>query len=700
MAIETPDKDKQHNRLINEKSPYLLQHAANPVDWYPWGDEAFDKAGQENKPVFLSIGYSTCHWCHVMERESFEDREVAGLMNETFVSIKVDREERPDIDHVYMEVCQMMSESCGWPLTIMMMPDKRPFFAGTYIPKENRFGRIGMLELVPRIKEAWQKNHDNVLTIAAQITGKLNKEAAFPSDTGPAETLLNTTFDELAGQFDEQNGGFGGAPKFPTPHRLLYLLRFWKRTGSAESLEMVEKTLRGMRNGGMYDHVGYGFHRYSTDDIWLLPHFEKMLYDQALLAMAYTEAYQATGRKEYKKTAEEILAYVQRDMTSSSGGFYSAEDADSEGEEGKFYTWTIEEIREILGTEADLFIKASRIEKQGNFAEQATGEKTGENIFHISKPIEELAAELKISEAELKNRLEDVRQKLFSVRQKRIHPHKDDKILTDWNGLMIAAFAKAGAAFDQPELIWVAKAAADFILANLRRDDGRLLHRYRDGEAAVLANANDYAFMIWGLIEIYEASFDIKYLKDALDLNSDMLKYFWDDKTGGFFFTASDAESLLVRKKELYDGATPSGNSMAMLNFLRLGRLTGNASLENRADQIGKAFINQVKGIPSAYTQFMCAVDFALGSPLEVVISGDTGADDTRFMLNALLSKFLPNAVFILRPTEQTSPEILGLAGFTEHQTAIQGKATAYVCRNYACASPTTNPEEMLKLLQ
>jgi len=700
MANETPDKGKKYNRLIHEKSPYLLQHAANPVDWYAWGPEAFEKAIKENKPIFLSIGYSTCHWCHVMESESFEDQDVARLMNETFISIKVDREERPDIDQVYMDVCQMMAESCGWPLNIMMTPDKKPFFAGTYIPKENRFGRIGLLELVPRIKETWEKKREKVLEIAAQVTGKLKKEAAAPSDAGPGEPLLNETYEELASQFDAQNGGFASAPKFPTPHRLFYLLRFWKRTGNAKALGMVEKTLQGMRNGGMYDHVGYGFHRYSTDAGWLLPHFEKMLYDEALLSMAYTEAYQATGKQEYRKTAGEILAYVRRDMTSQAGAFYSAEDADSERVEGKFYTWTLDEIKKILGTEADFFIRVSRIEKDGNFAEQATGEKTGQNIVHLSKPLKELAAELKLSETEIENRLEDARKKLFSVRGKRVRPHKDDKILTDWNGLMIAAFAKAGAAFDQPEHIKAAKKAADFILANVSRADGRLLHRYRDGQAAVLANASDYAFLIWGLIDIYEASFDTNYLKKALELNNDMIKYFWDDKNGGFFFTASDAESLLVRKKELYDGAAPSGNSVAMLNLLRLGRLTGNASLENRGSRIGKAFVDEIKAAPSAYTQFMCAVDFALGRPFEVVIAGDSSAEDTKTMLKSLLSKFLPNAVFILRPTEQKSPEILSLAGFTEFQTATEGKATAYVCRNYACASPTTDVGEMFKLLE
>lgn len=700
MANETPDRGKKYNRLIREKSPYLLQHAENPVDWYSWGPEAFEKAAKENKPIFLSIGYSTCHWCHVMESESFEDQEVAALLNETFVSIKVDREERPDIDQVYMEVCQIMAKSCGWPLTIIMTPDKKPFFAGTYIPKENRFGRMGMLELIPRIKVTWEKQPKKMLDIAVQITGALKKEAASPSDTGPGEPLLETAYEELASQYDAQNGGFGRAPKFPTPHRLFYLLRFWKRTGSAKALEMVEKTLQGMRNGGMYDHIAFGFHRYSTDAGWLLPHFEKMLYDQALLSLVYTEAYQATGKKQYRKTAEEILSYVRRDMTSPLGAFYSAEDADSEGVEGKFYTWTLDEIRRILGTEADFFIKVSRIEKLGNFVEQATGEKTGQNIVHFGKPLIELDGGLKGTALELESKFEDARKKLFTVRQKRIRPHKDDKILADWNGLMIAAFAKAGAVFDQPEHIKTAKTAADFILARMSRPDGRLLHRYRDGQAAVLGNASDYAFLIWGLIEIYEASFDVKYLKKAFALNNDMFNYFWDDKNGGFFFTASDAESLLVRKKELYDGAVPSGNSISMLNLLKLGRLTANPSLENKAGRIGKAFVNEVKASPSAYTQFMCAVDFALGHSLEVVIAGDSRADDTKTFVRSLSSKFLPNAVFILKPTEQEAPEIVGLAGFTEHQTAIEGKAAAYVCRNYTCAFPTTDVREMFKLLE
>ena len=701
MANEPSDKGKKYNRLIREKSPYLLQHAANPVDWYSWGPEAFERAEKENKPIFLSIGYSTCHWCHVMESESFEDQEVARLMNETFISIKVDREERPDIDQVYMDVCHMMAESCGWPLTIMMTPEKKPFFAGTYIPKEDRFGRMGMLELIPRIKATWETQREKVLDIAMQITGALKKEAASPSDTEPGESLLETAYEELASQYDAQNGGFGRAPKFPTPHRLFYLLRFWKRTSSAKALDMVEKTLQGMRNGGMYDQIGFGFHRYSTDAGWLLPHFEKMLYDQALLSLAYTETYQATGKREYRKTAREILSYVRRDMTSPSGAFYSAEDADSEGVEGKFYTWTLDEIRRILGPEANFFVRISQIEKDGNFVEQATGEKTGQNIVHLSNQFQkELAAEWNNPDNGLENMLEDARRKLFAAREKRIRPHKDDKILTDWNGLMIAAFAKAGAAFGQPEHTEAAKLAADFILARMSRADGRLLHRYRDEQAAVLGNASDYAFLIWGLLEIYEASFDVKYLKKALDLNNDMIKYFWDDENGGFFFTASDAESLLVRKKELYDGAVPSGNSIAMLNLLRLGRLTANPFLESRAGRIGKAFVNEIKEAPSAYTQFMCAVDFALGHSLEVVIAGDSRSDDTQAFIKSLSTKFLPNAVIVLKPTEQESPEIAGLAGFIQYQKAIEGRATAYVCHKYTCAVPTTDVKEMFKLLE
>jgi len=525
------------NRLVHEKSPYLLQHAYNPVDWYAWGDEAFEKARKEDKPIFLSIGYSTCHWCHVMERESFEDAEVARAMNDAFVSIKVDREERPDIDHIYMTVCQMMVGSGGWPLNIIMSPDKKPFFAGTYFPKETRSGRIGMLDLAARVKELWSAKRDEVMQSAEKVMTALKQ---IPDDS-PGDKLgkdvPEAAYQQLAQRFDEKYGGFGNAPKFPTPHNMLFLLRYGKRTGEPRALEMVEKTLKAMRDGGMYDHVGYGFHRYSTDEQWLVPHFEKMLYDQALLAMLYVEAYQATGKTEYATTASEIFTYVLRDMTSSEGGFYSAEDADSEGEEGKFYVWKLEEIQRVLGPQdAELLTRVFHVWPAGNFHEEATGKLTGNNILHRKESIETVAARLGTSREALEERIRAACEKLLAVRQQRIHPYKDDKILTDWNGLMIAALSKGAQALGRPEYAVAAQKAADFVLSRMREQDGRLLHRFREGEVGLAAHVDDYAFFIWGLLELYEATFEVRFLRTALDLNREFLSRFWDAGRGRVLF--------------------------------------------------------------------------------------------------------------------------------------------------------------------
>jgi len=692
--------DKKHyNRLINEKSPYLLQHASNPVEWYPWGPEAFEKAMKENKPIFLSIGYSTCHWCHVMAHESFEDPEVAKLMNEAFICIKVDREERPDIDNIYMLVCRMVTGSGGWPLTIIMTPDKKPFFAGTYFPKKARFGRIGMLELVPRIKELWQTKHDDVLKSANQITAEIQQYSAFPEGKELDKSTLKTAYEQLAGRADEKFGGFGSAPKFPSPQNLLFLLRYWKSTGNEKALEMVEKTLQAMRNGGIYDHVGFGFHRYSTDAKWLVPHFEKMLYDQALLVIAYVETYQATNKKEYGDFAQEICTYVLRDMTDPNGGFYSAEDADSEGVEGKFYLWTEEEVRKILKDDADLIMDVFNIDEDGNFNDEATSESTETNILHLSESLTETATGMKLPVEGLKKRIETARQKLFDTRERRIHPHKDDKILVDWNGLMIAALAKSAQVFDKPEYADAAKRSVDFILKEMRRPDGRLLHRYRDGQSLVLANVDDYAFLIWGLLELYETNFDVHYLQTALDLNKELIKYFWDEQSGGFYFTANDAEALLVRQKEIYDGAIPSGNSVAMLNLLRLGRITADSGLEERAMKITSVFSQQVKPSPSGFAQLMAALDFGIGPSYEIVIVGGPQADDTNNMLNAIRKHFVPNKVVLFRPGGQESPDIARLAAYTKDLLSMDGKATAYVCLNYLCGMPTTDINKMLELL-
>ena len=692
---------KSLNHLANQASPYLFQHADNPVDWYPWSQEAFARARREDKPIFLSIGYSTCHWCHVMAHESFEDDEVARLLNEVFVCIKLDREERPDIDGVYMDVCQMLTGSGGWPLTIMMTPDKKPFFAATYIPKNNRFGRMGLLELIPRVKQLWSHEREQLNHTAAEITTALQKNAQITSGGEKLEiSVLDQAYQELSRRFDRDYGGFAPAPKFPTPHNLTFLLRYWHRTGEPQALEMVEKTLQAMRRGGIYDHIGFGFHRYSTDHKWLVPHFEKMLYDQALISLAYVQTYQATGKAEYAQTVREIFKYVLRDMTDSEGGFYSAEDADSEGVEGKFYLWTEDEIKKALPVhEADLVIKLFDISDEGNFTDEASGDKTGSNIMHLSEPIEQVAAELKISESKLLTRWQKARQKLFSVRENRIRPYKDDKILTDWNGLIIAALAQAGRILPEPVYAQAAQKAADFILDTLIDSQGHLLHRYRQGRTSIRAHLNDYAFFIWGLLELYETTFEVRFLEKALNFSKDMCDLFGDEKTGGFFFTAGDSEELLVRRKEIYDGAVPSGNSIALLNLFRIGRITGNDNWQSKAESLAQHFAPRVRKTPSAYTQLLQSIDFNLGPAYEVVIAGNLRTDETKTMLEALWSKFLPGKIVLHRPDVSSQPDITKIAPYTKNQPPHPNQTTAYICRNYSCLQPTTDPHVMLGLL-
>jgi uncharacterized protein YyaL (SSP411 family) len=691
---------KEHtNQLIHERSPYLLQHVHNPVDWFPWGEEAFAKAKKEDKPIFLSIGYSTCHWCHVMERESFENERIAQLMNEAFVNIKVDREERPDIDSLYMSVAQMMTGSGGWPLTIIMRPDKTPFFAATYIPPESRFGRIGMNELVPEIQRLWTQDRNRLDSISKNIRESLEASTASTEGAELGEGVLEMAFDRLQERFDEQYGGFGLRPKFPSPHNLLFLLRYWNRTNNGDALRMVETTLEAMRRGGIFDHVGRGFHRYSTDSKWLLPHFEKMLYDQAMLTMAYAEAYQATHKEEYAQTVHEIITYVLRDMTDPQGGFYSAEDADSEGEEGKFYVWSEEEVRAVLSNkEAEVFLKAYNFEPQGNFLEEATGKRMGTNIPHLQRSISEEAKAQKMTNQALSKLSEDARQKLFTIREERIHPHKDDKILTDWNGLMIAALAKAARILGEPRFAEAAQRAVDFVFKEMYHD-GRLLHRFRAGEAAIPAFLDDYAFMIWGLLELYETTLNPEYLEKAIALNDTLLSHFWDEKGGAFFFTADDAENLLIRKKDAYDGAIPSGNSVAMLNLLRLGRITAETELESKTAKIGRAFSGEVLGAPTAFTFMMSAVDFAVGPSYEIVIVGDLTKPETQRLLSAINDRFIPNKVLLLIPTDETAERITRLAPFTKDYKATNALPTAYVCTNYMCQNPTTDVKTLRNLL-
>jgi uncharacterized protein YyaL (SSP411 family) len=700
MAKRAKPKTTKGNRLGDEKSPYLLQHADNPVDWFPWGEEAFETARREDKPIFLSIGYSTCHWCHVMAHESFEDPAVAKMMNDNFVNIKVDREERPDIDGIYMTVCQMMTGSGGWPLTIVMTPDKSPFFAGTYFPKESRFGRGGMLDMVPQLAKVWRERRDEVNASAEQITAELVKQVASTRGDEMDDRFINTTALQLNQRFDEENGGFGSAPKFPSPHQLTFLLRFWRREADEWSNEMTVRTLKAMRKGGIYDHVGFGFHRYSTDARWLLPHFEKMLYDQAGLLIAYTEAFQATGDIEFRSVAGEIVEYVLRDMTSPEGAFYSAEDADSEGEEGKFYVWTLPQLEEVLGKEdGALAATVWNAKKGGNFHDEASGQASDANVLHLTDEVKETAMSLGMTEDALVQRKEAIRLKLLQGRSTRVRPGLDDKVLTDWNGFMIAALAKAGSALGEPSYIDAAEQAVAFVLKTLKRDEGRLLHRYRDGEAAIAGHLDDHAFLVWGLLELYEATFDARYLEEANSINKAMLDNFWDEEAGGFYLTAADGEELLVRQKETYDGAMPSGNSVAMLNLLRLSHLTGDTDLVKRASEMGATFSAEVGKMPSGYTQMMSALDMALGGGQEVVIVGDPDKEDTVSMLQALRRPFLPDKVVLLKRPGDDQDDIVDLAPFLKDHHQLDGKATAYVCRDHFCNNPTTDVQTMLDVL-
>ncbi|TET71721.1 MAG: thioredoxin domain-containing protein [Candidatus Aminicenantes bacterium] len=688
------DRENGHNRLVFEKSPYLLQHADNPVDWYPWGEEAFLKAKKEDKPVFLSIGYSACHWCQVMERESFEDEEVAQLMNKYFVAVKVDREERPDIDNIYMTVCQYMTGSGGWPLTIIMTPDKEPFFAGTYFPKQAKFGRPGLIETLNQIASLWEKDRARVLKVGNEVTQTVQNISLSPMSGDLTKENLKQAYQKFQDSFDETHGGFGRAPKFPSAHNLSLLLRWWKRSGEEKALKMVEKTLDAMWKGGMYDHLGFGFHRYSTDSRWLVPHFEKMLYDQAMLAIAYVEAYQATGKAQYAEVAREIFIYVLRDMTSPEGAFYSSENADSEGEEGKFYVWTQDEIKAILGEEqGDLFCKFYGVTKKGNL-------EGSKSVLHISRSLEEFARNEGMAPDELKKILEQSRQKLFAAREKRIHPSKDDKILTDWNGLMIVAFSKGAQALNEPEYADAARKAADFLLKELRRKDGRLLHRYREGEAALPGYVDDYAFLVWGLIDLYETTFEARYLQEALTLTDDMLKLFWDEKEGGLYFTGDDNEKLISRMKDVYDGAIPSGNSVASLNLLRLGRITMRQELEEKAEQAIESFGKTISRSPTGFSQFLIALDFAVGPTKEIVIAGDLHQEDTNLMLHAVRRRFLPGKVLILHPEGEDGKAIEKIVPFVKHQNEINGKATAYVCESYTCKAPTTDLAKMISFIE
>jgi len=689
-AYSHNDKNKgsKMNRLANEQSPYLLQHADNPVDWYPWGKEAFKKAKDLDRPIFLSIGYSTCHWCHVMEHESFEDDSVAKLLNDSFISIKVDREELPEIDHLYMSVCQAMTGGGGWPLTIVMTPSKEPFFAGTYFPKDKRGGRSGLFQILPMIADAWTSKRQDIMTSVGQVKNYLNRINSKPSGDNFSTEMITNAYDQFHNGFDKEYGGFYRAPKFPSPHNLIFLMRYHHSFNNKIALDMATKTLKQMRLGGIYDHIGFGFHRYSTDRHWLVPHFEKMLYDQAMIAMAYTEAYHITKDALFAQTAREIFTYVLRDMTATEGGFYSAEDADSEGEEGKFYIWTEQEITKILGEDhSKEFNEVFSITALGNFKDELSGKETGFNIPH-----------LKDYTANGNNELETAREKLFNIREKRIHPLKDDKILTDWNGLMIAALAKAAIVLDEPAYLDAAEKAAEFVLHSISKGE-RLLKRYRNGVAALDAHLDDYAFMSWGLLELYEATFATKYLSKSLDLMNIMVEDFWDDKNGGFFLGSDQSEKLIVRSKTAYDGAIPSGNSVAVMNMVKLTRITGNTKWAELAEKTFRVFSEDVNRAPTGYTLMLTSFMFDTQNSKEIVIVGDSRNRSTIKFLHTIRASYAPHKVLLFKDTSVSDNRLEQLANWTSTQNSINGKPTAYVCKNFACNQPTSDLQTALSFI-
>ena len=699
-AIADDDKEAapmpQHtNRLAKESSPYLLQHAHNPVDWYPWGEEAFAKAKKEDKPVFLSIGYSTCHWCHVMERESFESDDVAKLLNENFVSIKVDREERPDVDAVYMAAVQAMAGQGGWPLSVFLTPDKKPFFGGTYFPPTDRFGRPGFKTVLARLTAYWKEHKGEVLASADELT----KHVASLSGAAPAgevsEEPLARAVEQFAASHDPVHGGFGGAPKFPRAFAISFLLGE-RRAVKSGILPMVEKTLDEMARGGLFDHLGGGFHRYSTDAEWLVPHFEKMLYDQATLARAYVEAWQVTGNAGFAATARATFDYVLRDLTDASGGFHSAEDADSEGVEGKFYLWTRAEIVAALGEEdgalvADLYGATER----GNYRDEATHQQTGANILHLETPLSAEAKKRAIEPAALEARVAPLRAKLLALRSKRIRPHLDDKVLTDWNGLMIGALAYGGAALGEERYVKAATRAADFLFS---RTDG-IVHRFRGGVSGITPFLDDYAFLALGLVELYEATFDAKWLVAAQSLARQMVADFQDAESGQFRLASAKGEALVARTKELYDGAIPSGNSAAMLALLRIGRLSRDDALEAAARKALAAWAGTIERYPSGYPVATMALRFAMGPTREVVIAGDPADAATQALVAEVRKRHLPNTVVLLHPPGEAGRAIEAIAPFVKEQGQVGGKPAAYVCSNFACKAPVTTAAELSKLL-
>jgi uncharacterized protein YyaL (SSP411 family) len=674
------------NRLINETSPYLLQHAHNPVDWFPWGEEAFEVARRDQKPLLLSIGYSACHWCHVMEQESFENEAIAKLMNDNFVNIKVDREERPDLDQIYMNAVQMMTQHGGWPMTVFLTPDAVPFYAGTYFPPEDRYNMPGFPRVLISVADAFRERPEDVTQTAQSVLSELKRATALvESNEVLTVDLLDAAYRGIIKNYDATNGGFGGAPKFPPAMALEFLLHTFYRTGNQQALEIVQHSMRKMADGGIYDQLGGGFHRYSTDARWLVPHFEKMLYDNALLSRLYLHYYQLTGEEWARRIAEGILDYVVREMTDDLGGFYSTQDADSEGVEGKFFVWSLAEVESLLGKEdAALFAAFYNVTREGNFE--------GENILNIKQDLSELAAQEKLPSDELQAVLLKGRQILFAAREKRVKPARDEKVLTAWNGLMLASFAEAGAILNRPDYSTVAKRNARFVLANLRHD-GLLLRSYKDGEAKLNAYLEDYSFYAEGLLTLFETTGELEWFNEARNLSDVMLAEFWDDEEGGFFFTGNSHEQLIVRAKDFFDNATPSGNSIAAEVLLRLGALTGNQDYQRRAATILRLTANGMLRYPSGFGRLLSALDFYLDTPKEIALVGLPDAPQTIALAREIWSRYLPNKVVAQAEPGQgaTANAIPLLQGRME----LNGQATAYVCEHFTCKAPVTTPAEL-----
>ena len=708
---ETKPPDRRANRLISEKSPYLLQHAYNPVDWHPWGQEAFQKAQRLNKPIFLSVGYSTCHWCHVMERESFSNPEIATIMNEHFISIKVDREERPDVDQLYMTFVQATTGSGGWPMSVFLTPELKPFFGGTYFPPESHRGRPGFKELLLKIKEQWQTNRGAILASAGKLTDALQglRHTSGDGTLTLGKELLDRTYHWYVSAYDSARGGFGRAPKFPRPVNFNFLFRYYARTGEKKALQMTTHTLRRMALGGMYDHIGGGFHRYSTDENWHVPHFEKMLYDQAQLAVSYLEAFQITGDEFFAEIARHIFQYVERDLTSKEGAFYSAEDADSplslehpeKHAEGAFYVWREQEILDILGEQdAAIFNHYHGVRKGGNVERDPFGEFTSKNILHISSTLEETAQKFGKSRGAVKQTLERSRQKLFEVRAKRPRPLLDDKVITAWNGLMISAFARGYQVLQESRYLKAAERAASFLLDKLYDDDGKVLYRrYREGETGVEGFLDDYAFVTQGLLDLYETSLEGRWLTLAMELTERQNQLFLDQSRGGFFSTTGKDSSILIRMKEDYDGAEPSPNSIAVLNLLRLSQMADSQEWREIAGKSIQAFETRLTKTPQGVPQLMVAVNYYLAKPKQILIAGERSAAGTRAILREVHKRFLPNKIIVLADGGPAQDRLAAGLEILKNLRRIDGQATAYICENYVCNLPTNNAEVVARLL-